>query len=289
MENFINSKFKSQNSKLTNCVGIAVIGLIFIIAYKTTLIWMYDRYTGADSYYSHGFLIPIVSFFLIYQQKENLTGLEPKSSFFGLIVLICALLLHILGTILYVFSVSGFSIFFLIIGLALYLFGKDITKIIWFPLIFLVFMFPMPQAAIGLVSFPLKIFAAEAGVWIASLSGIPIFLEGFNITIPEGHLLVGNPCSGLRSLIAFMALGSLFAHLHPVSVPQKWLLFIISIPIALLSNIVRIPILILISNFWGLEAATPDTFVHTGSGILVFVLGFVLMFSIAKILEFWQK
>ncbi|MCD6273540.1 MAG: archaeosortase/exosortase family protein [Deltaproteobacteria bacterium] len=57
--------------------------------------------------------------------------------------------------------------------------------------------------------------------------------------------------------------------------------FFLSIPIAVLSNIVRIPILILVSNYWGLEAATPDTLVHTGSGLL----GFLLIFSTAKILE----
>ena len=240
---------------------------------------------NSDSYYSHGFIIPIVSLFLIYQHKETLAKLEPSPSLIGLIVLISALLLHILGTILYVFSVSGFSIFFLIIGLTLYMFGKEITKTIWFPLIFLVFMFPMPEAVISLVSFPLKIFAAKAGVWVTSIFGIPIYLEGFNITIPAGQLLVGNPCSGLRSLIAFMALGSIFAYLSSVSMPKKWLIFIISIPIALLSNIVRIPILILVSNFWGLEAAAPDTFIHTGSGILVFVLGFILISLIVKILE----
>jgi len=285
MVTVLNSKLKIPNSKLTNFVGLTAIGLLFVIAYKTTLIWMYNRYMSADSYYSHGFLIPIVSLFLIYQKKNILAKLEPAPSLFGLVILASALLLHILGTILYVFSVSGFSIFFLIIGLTLYLFGKDIAKIIWFPLIFLAFMFPVPEAFIGLVSFPLKIFAAKTGVWITSLFGIPIYLEGFNITIPAGHLLVGNPCSGLRSLIAFLALGSILAYLQPVSILKKWILFFISIPIAVLSNIVRIPILILVSNYWGLEAASPDTLVHTGSGILVFILGFILIFLTAKILE----
>jgi len=280
--------YKAQNQNMVvNIIGIVAIGLVAAFAYKTTLIWMYDRYMGADSYYSHGFLVPFISLYLIYLHKDNIVKVKPDNSPLGLFVLFFALLLHILGTLLYVFSISGFSIFFLIIGLSLFLFGKKISKIIWFPLLFLIFMFPLPEALISLISFPLKIFAAKAGVWIIGILGIPIYLEGFNIFIPAGQLLVGNPCSGLRSLIAFLALGSIFAYLEPISIIKKYFLFFLSIPIALLSNIVRIPILILVSNYWGLEAAGPDTFVHTGSGVLVFILGFLLIFFVAKALE-WR-
>ena len=155
----------------------------------------------------------------------------------------------------------------------------------WFPLAFLVFMFPLPMAVIGKVAFPLKIFAARAGVWIVNLFGVPVHGEGFNIYIPAGHLLVGNPCSGLRSLIAFMALGAVFAYMTPVSTLKKWFLFFLSIPVALISNIIRVPILILASQNGGLEYAAPDTLVHTGSGLLVFIVGFALIFVAARILE----
>ena len=279
---------ETQKQKMAvNGIGLTIIGIFTVFVYKPTLMWMYDRYMGADSYYSHGFMVPFISLYFIYLQKERLAKVKLKTSVIGLMIIFFALFLHILGTLLYIFSISGFSIFFLIIGLSLFLFGKEVSRIIWFPLLFLVFMFPLPEAVIGLVSFPLKIFAAKAGVWIISVLGIPIYLEGFNILIPAGPLLVGNPCSGLRSLIAFLALGSIFAYLEPVSMIKKWVLFFISIPIALLSNIVRIPILILVSNYWGLEAAGPDTLIHTGSGVLVFVLGFLLIFFTAKVLE-WR-
>ncbi len=274
-------------SKNINIYGLTVVAILMVLTYRVTFLWMYARYTGADSYYSHGFLVPFISLFFIYQQKEQLRQTEQETSIAGLYIVLFALLLHLTGTILYIFSLSGFSIFFLIIGLSLYLFGARISALIWFPLIFLVFMFPLPSAIISLVSFPLKIFAAKAGVWVVSLLGIPVYGEGFNISIPAGNLLVGNPCSGLRSLIAFMALGSVFAYLTPVGTGKKWFLFFITIPVALLSNVVRIPILILVSHYWGLEAAAPDTFVHTGSGMLVFIIGFILLLAIAKALE-WR-
>lgn len=246
---------------------------------------MYQRYTGADSYYSHGFLVPFISLSFVYWIRDQLKDATPPTSMLGLYVIVFALLLHLAGTALYIFSISGFSIYFLILGLVIYLRGVHVCKILWFPLLFLIFMFPLPQAIIGIVSFPLKVLAAKAGVWLVSSLGVPVHLEGFNIFIPAGHLLVDNPCSGLRSLIAFLALGSILAYMAPISNIKKCTLFLLTIPIALFSNVVRIPILILVSHNWGLEAAAPDTFVHIGSGMFVFVLGFLLLLGCAKVLE----
>lgn len=283
----MNNEITLNNLKIHLCF-LPIVTLLFITAYHTTLQWMYGRYMGADSYYSHGFLVPFVSLFLIWQKRELLKTLPQQQSWPGLVLIVFALVLHILGTVLYIFSVSGFSIFFLAIGLTLFLFGREISKAIFFPLIFLVFMFPLPEAMISLISFPLKMFAAKAGVWIVSMLGIPVHGEGFNIFIPAGHLLVGNPCSGLRSLISFLALGSVFAYMTPVTTDKKCFLFFLTIPIALLSNIIRVPILIIVSHYWGLEAAVPDTLVHTGSGVLVFIIGFLLLLTSTKVLE-WRN
>jgi len=274
-------------NKYINIFGLAIVSLAVVFTYRETFLWMYERFMGADSYYSHGFLVPLVGLFFVYQQKDRLVETEQQTNLAGFFVVVFALFLHILGTVLYIFSISGMSLFFLATGLALFLFGTKICKLIWFPLLFLIFMFPLPMAVISFVSFPLKIFAAKVGVWFVGTLGIPIHAEGFNIFIPAGHLLVGNPCSGLRSLIAFLALGAVFAHLTPISIGRKWILFFITIPIAILSNVVRIPILILVSQYWGLEAAMPDTLVHTGSGMLVFIIGILLLLATAKALE-WR-
>lgn len=276
-----------KNTKLHNAFGLTFIGLLIALAYKTTFIWMYGRYISEDSYYSHGLIVPLITIYFIYSQKDRLSLAEQNFSLFGLCIVLFAIILHILGTILYIFSISGFSLFFLFIGLSLFLFGRKRTKVVWFPLIFLVFMFPIPMAVIELVSFPLKMLAANAGVWIVDQIGIPVHREGFNIFIPAGHLLVGNPCSGLRSLIAFLALGAIIAYLGPITKLKKLTLFLITIPIAMLSNIVRIPILIIVSHYQGLAAAAPDTFVHTGSGIMVFVIGFLMLLLTKKVLE-WR-
>jgi len=276
---------EAKNYIFVNIIGITFVVILIAIAYKTTLLWMYERYIGADSYYSHGFLIPFASLYFIYLQKERIKQVEQKGSIIGLPLILVALLLHILGTILYIFSLSGLSLFILIVGLSLFLFGEKISRVNWFPLVFLIFMFPLPEALISLAAFPLKMLAAKVGVWIVSAFGVPVFMEGFNINLPTGSLLVGNPCSGLRSMLAFLALGSITAYQASTTIIKKWVILFLAIPIALLANAIRIPILILVSLFYGLEAAAPDTLAHVGSGILIFILGMFAMYVSANVLQ----
>ena len=92
----------------------AIILLSLIICYQEVLLWMYARYKGADSYYSHGFLIPFVSAYFIWRKKEELKDKEIKACWWGLTLVAFALIVNFIGHILYVFSVSGFSILFLI-------------------------------------------------------------------------------------------------------------------------------------------------------------------------------
>lgn len=275
---------QNRGSMILHITCLTIISTLFVAAYYDILQWMYGRFVSADSYYSHGFLIPFVTAYFIWQQKEHLRSLPITTSLWGLALIIVALLLHLGGTVIYVFSVSGFSIFLLIVGMVIFLYGKAISRAIWFPLAFLLLMFPMPSAVLNAISFPLKMFVAKVGAEIVALVGIPVYREGFTITIPAGALLVGNPCSGLRSLISFVALGAVFAYSATMSSPRKWILFLLTVPIAILSNLIRVPILILVSQYWGLEAAAPDTLVHTGSGFLVFVAGFILLIAASRIL-----
>ncbi len=267
----------SSSRSGTYLLLLVIVGL-FVVGYYDIFQWMYGRYMGEDSYYSHGFLVPFVSGYLIWLKKEELALAQKKGSWIGLLLIVSAVLIHIFGTAIYIFSVSGFSIWILIVGVSLFLYGTEVTKIILFPLFFLLFMFPLPGAIITMISFPLKVLVAQMGVKIASLLGVPLLLEGFVITIPQGDLLVGNPCSGLRSLIAFLAMGSLFAYFSDLSRGKQIFLFLLTIPIAIASNLVRVPILIYWSYKWGLESAAPDTLVHTGSGFVVFILGLILLF-----------
>ena len=282
---------KTQTSKLSlqsHLIFLTLFTALFILCYHSTLKWLYVRATEVDSYYSHAFLIPIVSAFLIWRNRDQIKEMHAEKSWVGLIFVVFAVLLHILGTILYVFSISGFSIFFLIIGAALFVFGKEITKAISFPLGYLAFMFPLPLAILTAIAFPMKMLAAKAGVAVVRLFGVSVLRQGFTLTIPAGELVVGNPCSGIRSLIAFLALGAVLAYLQRASNTKKVILFFSAFPIALLSNMVRVPLLILIAHFWGMKAASPESLFHDAAGMFVFVVGFLMLLLAAKVLA-WKE
>ena len=132
----------------------------------------------------------------------------------------------------------------------------------------------------------MKIFATWCGAEIVSLLGIPVVREGFQLHFISSSLVIGNPCSGLRSLLALMALGSLFAHLYKGALWKRLVLFAATIPIALFSNILRVTALSLVAGHYGSDAATG--IVHDVSGIFVFVIALVLLFGLGRLLE-WHR
>ena len=259
---------------------LVLIGLI----YHSTFVWLYERYMAADSYYSHGFLIPFVTGYLIWLKKEQLESLNLKCNLWGLGLIIFSLLVHLLGVLAEVFFVSGFSILSLVFGISLFLYGKEITKKILFPLAFLIFMIPIPKVAINAISFPMKMFATKSAVFILqTFMKLPMKNEGFQIFFPKASLVVGNPCSGLRSLISMLALGSIFAYLTKMTMFKKIVLFSSAIPIALMSNIIRVIMLCLGVFIYGSQM-TKGLF-HDLTGYLVFVFAFVGLWLCWKKLE----
>jgi exosortase len=173
----------------------------------------------------------------------------------------------------------------LLVGLSLYFYGTEITRKIAFPLGFLVFMFPLPMGAISAVSFPLKLIVADVSAAAIKSTGIPIFLEGAVIHLANTSLSVGDPCSGIRSLIALLALGALIAYISRVNRVKKAAIFVAAVPIAIFTNILRVCALILAANWWGGQWASPEHWFHVTSGMAVFVVSMALLLGLAKVLE----
>ncbi|MFC2061043.1 exosortase [Elusimicrobiota bacterium] len=259
---------------------LAVIALL----YRHTFIWLYQRYISADSYYSHGFIIPLISVYLIWLKRDEIKKMNSEYSFWGLILILCSLIIHFLGMVAGVFFVSGFSMFFLIIGLSFYMHGKKITLKILFPLVLLIFMFPLPLVAINGISFPMKMVATKIGVLILKgVFNLNLRNEGFHIFFPHASLIIGNPCSGLRSLITMMALGSVIAYLLKAPLHKRFLLFFLSVPVALVSNIIRIIMLSLAVYIYG--GGMAKGIFHDLSGYFVFIIAFGAMLYLRKVLE----
>ena len=264
-------------------VKLITLASLTIIAYIPTIIWMVDRWTEHDTYYSHGLLIPLVSIFLVWLNREKLKAIKPSPNNSGWLFFIPGILIHLVSAIWRVYFTSGFSLLLVLAGLILLFFGKRYLRELIFPVGFLFFMIPLPLVAIANISFRLKIFAAQISTLIINGLGITAIRDGSVIRTVHSYLMVEDPCSGIRSLIALIALGALMAHFSHINRIKKAVLFLSSIPIAISTNIIRIVSLSLVSEIYGAKLATG--FFHNMMGILVFVFAFIALALVGRILE----
>ena len=274
--------------KYVSRYGLIIIGALLALAYWPTFIWMKDRFNEPESYYSHGYLVPFVFAYLIWMKKDELRKSIAKPAGVALLIFVPALLLHLLSYFFEINFVSGFTLIAVLFGLALYLYGAEITKKVAFPIIFLIFAIPLPQVMIINISFKMKMMAAQVATSIVNFMGIHAVRDGSIVYLkPDTSLTIGSPCSGLSSLIALTALGALYAYIVKMSRTRKIILFLLSIPIAFGANIVRIVLLLLVGFAYDAKTAT-GPFVHGFLAFLLYVFAIAGLIIVGRMLS-WQK
>ncbi|MCR4337392.1 MAG: exosortase/archaeosortase family protein, partial [Candidatus Omnitrophica bacterium] len=192
-------------------------------------------------------------------------------------------LIHFFSALFRIYFSSGFSMLIVFYGFVLHFYGARIFQKIIFPLFFLGFMVPLPLVVIIALSFQLKIFAAKIAATMLKLIGFYVQQEGSILKMRNAYVVVDDVCSGLRSLISLTALGSIFAYWLKGPMWKRLLLFATTIPIAVITNVCRVIILASISEIWGPEYA--EGFVHDATGFLVFVLAFLMLYVVGRMLE----
>jgi exosortase len=275
-------KLEKKREKLNIFIILGGIIILTLYAYKNIFHWMYGRFTADDSYYSHGFLVPLVSAFLIWNRREELQR-EPEShSWLGIAIIFVALLVHVVSTMFFVFFPSGISLVLLVFGIVLFLKGSEYSKKIFYPVLFLFFMIPLPMDGINKIAVPLKMFVAWMSASILHFLGFAVYRTGFFIETAKGLLVVDNPCSGLRSLISFMALGFLMTYISNCSKWKKIIILSSTIPIATFTNVLRVCFLIFVAHYYGPSMTSQGSLPHDISGYVVFVIGGFLLYIVGK-------
>ncbi len=256
--------------------------ILALIAYIPTINWMIGRWNGKESYYSHGFLIPIISLFVIGQRRDALSKIKIAGSMLGLWIITACLLIHVVCAALRVYFMSGFTLVPLIYGLVLFFFGKEMVRKLTFPILFLFAMVPLPLAVIGTLTVKLKLLATQLSVIALNIIGFRCIQDGSLIRMPTSFIEVAAPCSGLRSIISLITLGLLFAYAMKTSFLKKSILFLSSIPIAIATNVMRITIVAIVNDLYG-EKVAMGAF-HDFTGYMVFVVAFLGLFGVAKMI-----
>ena len=263
---------------------VAVFGVLF----WPTFGWMAERFDAHDSFYSHGWLVPFASAWLIWQRRARRQTASRCATFAGLALLLPSLCVHVVATWWHLGFVSGFAMVGVVWGLVWTLGGRGLLWAWRFPMLFLLFMVPLPGVLLIATSFHMKLMAASMATGLLKLLGIPALQMGSMIQVPGTSVIVDDTCSGLRSLISLIMLATLWISLMPPAAKHWQRLTVVasSIPIALVSNMVRIVILVLLAAVYGSEAA--EGFLHYGSGIVVFGVALIALAWLSRAVQQWR-
>jgi exosortase len=226
-----------------------------------------------DADFSHGFLVPVLSAYFAWQRRQQLARAQPHWGGLWLLLLgIAVLFLGHLGAELFLMRVSMIMV---IAGAVAYILGWYALRLLAFPIIFLLFMIPLPAIVLNLLTFPLQLLAAKASTFSLQLIDLPVYREGNVIFLPHVTLEVVEACSGLRSLMSLLALAVVYAYLTQREAWKRAVLVISAVPIALVANAFRIWGTGVLAHLYGTQAA--EGFYHAFAGWSVFVVAFVLL------------
>jgi len=257
----------------------------FAALFFPTFRWMAERFDAADSFYSHGWLIPLASGWLSWRQREDLARLPRHATWRGLLLLVPCVALHLVATWLRLGFVSGFAMLGALYGLVWTCWGGSMLWRLRFPMLFLVFMVPLPGVLLIAISFKMKLLAASLATWGLHGLGIKAVQMGSTIQVPGLSVIVDDTCSGLRSLISLIALATMWTALLGPSATRlhKVVIVACAIPIALVANMIRIITLVLLTAIYGHGIA--EGFIHYGSGVVVFGIALVALAGISRCLQ----
>lgn len=241
-----------------------------------------------DPNYSHGFLVPLLSAYFIWERRQRLSGIRLQPSWWGSAMLSMGLCILFVGSIGAELFLMRFSMIVVITGLVWYLFGWAYLQVLILPLMFLLFMIPLPAIILNTITFPLQLLAAKVSTFSLQLIGLPVYREGNIIFLPHATLEIVEACSGIRSLVSLAALTVVFAYITQRHICKRGLLVVSAVPIALAANAFRIWGTGVLAYLYGTKIA--EGFYHTFAGWLVFVVAFILLLAEGCVLSLlWPK
>lgn len=227
--------------------------------------------------YSHGFLVPLISLYLVWIKRNKLKYIPAQPDIFsGVLLLIFTGLIFLLGETSGVILLQEISLVLMIAGLALTLLGAAYLRALAFPIAYLFFMIPILDAITDNIHWPLQLFSAKVGTVMLHRLGVPVFLKYQYIELPNITLEVAVQCSGLRYMISIFAIGIPLVHLTQKTWIRKVLLLCMAIIIAIIANAARVAFV----GYWAYYYDSINTHgpFHIFQGFLVSQIGFITLF-----------
>lgn len=267
-------------SSPTFIVQVIAVLACFALLYRSVIVKLVSDWATDDNY-SHGFLIVPIALYLAWERREKVTQLPLQPSLLGLLVVLASvgvLAAGVLGAELFLTRVSMIGV---LAGSIVFLFGWQHLRALIFPVAFLILMVPLPAIIFNKITFPLQLFASQAGEYGLATLGVPVLREGNIIVLARTKLEVVEACSGIRSLVSLLTLGIVYAYFIDQRLTVRWLISLSAVPVAIIANALRITGTGVAAHYYGTEAA--EGFFHSFSGWAVFVVAFMAMLAVKQL------
>ncbi len=261
--------------------GAAVVAGIFVLYYETVFKLVEDWINLPD--FSHGFLIPPVSAYLLYERRNRFSGLKPDGKWTGLLIVILGVLMLSFGYLAMEYFTMRISLLIVIAGTVWFLLGREYLKQSLFPIAFLAFMIPLPSILLDKITFPMQLIASRLATGTLMLAGIPVLREGNIIQLANVSLEVAEACSGLRSLISLLALSVVFSYLSQKTFWKRAVLVASTIPIAVIANVFRVAGTGILADHYGSSVA--QGYFHEFSGWVLYMVAFGCFLSMGRLMS----
>lgn len=239
--------------------------------------------------WSHGFLIPLFSLYFLYTQRDALLLAKRRVCLLGLPIMVLGIGQALAGVEPIRNNwTSHLGMIPLLFGLVLYLAGPRIIRLTWLPIVFLIFALPIPGSLYTRLALPLQNLAASASQIILKVCGVEIVVRHSSLTLLsatgiERQLTVAEACSGMRMLMAFMALGVAMAYLDDRPIWQRVVLVIMGIPIAVVCNVIRV-VITSTMYVWDRPELGQD-FMHSFTGMLMLAPALLMLWGLSRLLR----
>jgi exosortase len=246
---------------------IAWFSILLIVCYAPVLshlVWQWAH----DDDMGHGFFVPIVSAYLVWQRRAELSAVKPSPNSWGLVLVIFGALQMMLGVLSAQIFIARTAFLISLVGAVWFLCGTRILKMLAFPLFLLVFMIPIPAIIYARLTLPLQLFASSVAETVLSFIGIPVLRDGNVLELSSQKLSVVEACSGIRSLLTLSYLALVYGYFFDRKVWMRWVLLIGTVPIAIIANATRVTLTGLVSE-WRSDFAHGNF--HTVEGWVLFL------------------
>ncbi len=242
-------------------------------------VWTLAQKVWQSDEQGHGPIIGAVSSWLMWRRRQDVIDVPYRpATWAGGGLFAASMLLYALGRSQQIIQGEVLGIIGAAVALLLLLRGTQALRAVAFPLLFLVFLVPLPGVLVQAITIPLKMAVSYVAEFLLHYAGYPIARSGVILAVGPYQLLVADACSGLNSLFTLEALGLLYLNLMGyTSKLRNAVLAVLVVPISFIANVIRVIILVLVTYHFGDEAG--QGFVHTFAGMVLFGVGLAMMLA----------